>query len=126
MAHKSVGASNQFEEELTNTVYRIGHDVTTINSLKEASLRHLTLSKKTLDLAGTAGSETCERKRKLEHEAELRLEELAKKQAEKEQAEAEVNLHEELEEVVEEETKQRCQKSKDSGLSLYCYPKTMH
>lgn len=96
------------EEELTNTVYRIGHDVTTINSLKEYSFEALEHYKKTLDLASAIaeGQRLADiQKRKLEHEAELKArEELAKKQAEERaKAEAEANLHEESEEVAQEE-----------------------
>lgn len=108
--NKSVSLKS-IEEELTNTVYRIGHDVTTINSLKEYSFEALEHYKKTLDLAGAIaeGQRLADiQKRKLEHEAELKArEELAKKQAEERaKAEAEVNLHEELEEVSEEEPQQ--------------------
>lgn len=106
--NKSVSLKS-IEEELTNTVYRIGHDVTTINSLKEYSFEALEHYKKTLDLAGAIaeGQRLADiQKRKLEHEAELKArEELAKKQAE-ERAKAEANLHEELEEVAEEEPQQ--------------------
>lgn len=108
--NKSVSLKS-IEEELTNTVYRIGHDVTTINSLKEYSFEALEHYKKTLDLAGAIaeGQRLADiQKRKLEHEAELKArEELAKKQAwERAKAEAEANLHEELEEVAEEEPQQ--------------------
>lgn len=108
--NKSVSLKS-IEEELTNTVYRIGHDVTTINSLKEYSFEALEHYKKTLDLAGAIaeGQRLADiQKRKLEHEAEVKArEELAKKQAEeKAKAEAEANLHEELEEVTEEEPQQ--------------------
>lgn len=108
--NKSVSLKS-IEEELTNTVYRIGHDVTTINSLKEYSFEALENYKKTLDLAGAIAEVqrlADIQKRKLEHEAELKArEELAKKQAEeKAKAEAEANLHEELEEVAEEEPQQ--------------------
>lgn len=108
--NKSVSLKS-IEEELTNTVYRIGHDVTTINSLKEYSFEALEHYKKTLDLASAIaeGQRLADiQKRKLEHEAELKArEELAKKQAEERaKAEAEVNLHEELEEVSEEEPQQ--------------------
>ena len=108
--NKSVSLKS-IEEELTNTVYRIGHDVTTINSLKEYSFEALEHYKKTLDLAGAIaeGQRLADiQKRKLEHEAEVKArEELAKKQAEeKAKAEAEANLHEELEEVAEEEPQQ--------------------
>lgn len=108
--NKSVSLKS-IEEELTNTVYRIGHDVTTINSLKEYSFEALEHYKKTLDLAGAIAEGqrlTDIQKRKLEHEAEVKArEELAKKQAEeKAKAEAEANLHEELEEVAEEEPQQ--------------------
>lgn len=103
--NKSVSLKS-IEEELTNTVYRIGHDVTTINSLKEYSFEALEHYKKTLDLAGAIaeGQRLADiQKRKLEHEAEVKAREgLAKKQAE-ERAKAEANLHEELEEVAEEE-----------------------
>ena len=106
--NKSVSLKS-IEEELTNTVYRIGHDVTTINSLKEYSFEALEHYKKTLDLAGAIaeGQRLADiQKRKLEHEAEVKArEELAKKQAE-EKAKAEVNLHKELEEVAEEEPQQ--------------------
>lgn len=96
------------EEELTNTVYRIGHDVTTINSLKEYSFEALEHYKKTLDLAGAIAEDqrlADIQKRKLEHEAEVKArEELAKKQAEeKAKAEAEAMVPEELEEVSQEE-----------------------
>lgn len=108
--NKSVSLKS-IEEELTNTVYRIGHDVTTINSLKEYSFEALEHYKKTLDLAGAIaeGQRLADiQKRKLEHEAELEArEELAKKQAEERaKAEAEARLHEELEEVAEEEPQQ--------------------
>lgn len=108
--NKSVSLKS-IEEELTNTVYRIGHDVTTINSLKEYSFEALEHYKKTLDLAGAIaeGQRLADiQKHKLEHEAEVKArEELAKKQAEgKAKAEAEANLHEELEEVAEEEPQQ--------------------
>lgn len=108
--NKSVSLKS-IEEELTNTVYRIGHDVTTINSLKEYSFEALEHYKKTLDLAGAIaeGQRLADiQKRKLEHEAELKArEELAKKQAEERaKAEAEANLHEESEEVAEEEPQQ--------------------
>lgn len=108
--NKSVSLKS-IEEELTNTVYRIGHDVTTINSLKEYSFEALEHYKKTLDLAGAIaeGQRLADiQKRKLEHEAEVKArEELAKKQAEERaKAEAEVNLHEELEEVSQEEPQQ--------------------
>lgn len=108
--NKSVSLKS-IEEELTNTVYRIGHDVTTINSLKEYSFEALEHYKKTLDLAGAIaeGQRLADiQKRKLEHEAELKArEELAKKQAEERaKAETEANLHEELEEVAEEEPQQ--------------------
>lgn len=108
--NKSVSLKS-IEEELTNTVYRIGHDVTTINSLKEYSFEALEHYKKTLDLASAIaeGQRLADiQKRKLEHEAELKArEELAKKQAEeKAKAEAEANLHEELEEVAQEEPQQ--------------------
>jgi hypothetical protein len=108
--NKSVSLKS-IEEELTNTVYRIGHDVTTINSLKEYSFEALEHYKKTLDLASAIaeGQRLADiQKRKLEHEAEVKArEELAKKQAEeKANAEAEINLHEELEEVSEEEPQQ--------------------
>ena len=108
--NKSVSLKS-IEEELTNTVYRIGHDVTTINSLKEYSFEALEHYKKTLDLAGAIaeGQRLADiQKRKLEHEAEVKArEELAKKQAEeKAKAEAEANLHEELEEVAQEEPQQ--------------------
>lgn len=108
--NKSVSLKS-IEEELTNTVYRIGHDVTTINSLKEYSFEALEHYKKTLDLAGAIaeGQRLADiQKRKLEHEAEVKArEELAKKQAEERaKAEAEANLHEELEEVAEEEPQQ--------------------
>lgn len=108
--NKSVSLKS-IEEELTNTVYRIGHDVTTINSLKEYSFEALEHYKKTLDLASAIaeGQRLADiQKRKLEHEAELKArEELAKKQAEeKAKAEAEENLHEELEEVAQEEPQQ--------------------
>lgn len=108
--NKSVSLKS-IEEELTNTVYRIGHDVTTINSLKEYSFEALEHYKKTLDLAGAIaeGQRLADiQKRKLEHEAELKArEELAKKQAEERaKAEAEANLHEELEEVSQEEPQQ--------------------
>lgn len=108
--NKSVSLKS-IEEELTNTVYRIGHDVTTINSLKEYSFEALEHYKKTLDLAGAIaeGQRLADiQKRKLEHEAELKArEELAKKQAEeKAKAETEANLHEELEEVAQEEPQQ--------------------
>ena len=106
--NKSVSLKS-IEEELTNTVYRIGHDVTTINSLKEYSFEALEHYKKTLDLAGAIaeGQRLADiQKRKLEHEAEVKArEELAKKQAE-EKAKAEANLHKELEEVAEEEPQQ--------------------
>lgn len=106
--NKSVSLKS-IEEELTNTVYRIGHDVTTINSLKEYSFEALEHYKKTLDLAGAIaeGQRLADiQKRKLEHEAEVKArEELAKKQAE-EKSKAEVNLHKELEEVAEEEPQQ--------------------
>ena len=108
--NKSVSLKS-IEEELTNTVYRIGHDVTTINSLKEYSFEALEHYKKTLDLAGAIaeGQRLADiQKRKLDHEAEVKArEELAKKQAEeKAKAEAEANLHEELEEVSQEEPQQ--------------------
>lgn len=108
--NKSVSLKS-IEEELTNTVYRIGHDVTTINSLKEYSFEALEHYKKTLDLAGAIaeGQRLADiQKRKLEHESELKArEELAKKQAEeKAKAEAEANLHEESEEVSQEEPQQ--------------------
>lgn len=108
--NKSVSLKS-IEEELTNTVYRIGHDVTTINSLKEYSFEALEHYKKTLDLASAIaeGQRLADiQKRKLEHEAELKArEELAKKQAEeKAKAEAEANLHEESEEVSQEEPQQ--------------------
>lgn len=108
--NKSVSLKS-IEEELTNTVYRIGHDVTTINSLKEYSFEALEHYKKTLDLASAIaeGQRLADiQKRKLEHEAELKArEELAKKQAEERaKAEAEANLHEELEEVAQEEPQQ--------------------
>lgn len=108
--NKSVSLKS-IEEELTNTVYRIGHDVTTINSLKEYSFEALEHYKKTLDLASAIaeGQRLADiQKRKLEHEAELKArEELAKKQAEERaKAETEANLHEELEEVAEEEPPQ--------------------
>ena len=108
--NKSVSLKS-IEEELTNTVYRIGHDVTTINSLKEYSFEALEHYKKTLDLAGAIaeGQRLADiQKRKLEHEAEVKArEELAKKQAEeKAKAEAEANLHEESEEVSQEEPQQ--------------------
>lgn len=108
--NKSVSLKS-IEEELTNTVYRIGHDVTTINSLKEYSFEALEHYKKTLDLAGAIaeGQRLADiQKRKLEHEAEVKArEDLAKKQAEERaKAEAEANLHEELEEVAEEEPQQ--------------------
>lgn len=108
--NKSVSLKS-IEEELTNTVYRIGHDVTTINSLKEYSFEALEHYKKTLDLAGAIaeGQRLADiQKRKLEHEAELKArEELAKKQAEERaKVEVEVNLHEESEEVAEEEPQQ--------------------
>lgn len=108
--NKSVSLKS-IEEELTNTVYRIGHDVTTINSLKEYSFEALEHYKKTLDLASAIaeGQRLADtQKRKLEHEAELKArEELAKKQAEERaKAEAEANLHEESEEVAEEEPQQ--------------------
>lgn len=110
--NKSVSLKS-IEEELTNTVYRIGHDVTTINSLKEYSFEALEHYKKTLDLAGAIaeGQRLADiQKRKLEHEAEVKArEELAKKQAEeraKAEAEAEANLHEESEEVSQEEPQQ--------------------
>lgn len=108
--NKSVSLKS-IEEELTNTVYRIGHDVTTINSLKEYSFEALEHYKKTLDLAGAIaeGQRLADiQKRKLEHEAEVKArEELAKKQAEERaKAEAEANLHEESEEVTEEEPQQ--------------------
>lgn len=108
--NKSVSLKS-IEEELTNTVYRIGHDVTTINSLKEYSFEALEHYKKTLDLAGAIaeGQRLADiQKRKLEHEAEVKArEELAKKQAEERaKAETEANLHEELEEVAEEEPQQ--------------------
>ena len=103
--NKSVSLKS-IEEELTNTVYRIGHDVTTINSLKEYSFEALEHYKKTLDLAGAIaeGQRLADiQKRKLEHEAELKArEELAKKQAE-ERAKAEARLPEESEEVAQEE-----------------------
>lgn len=106
--NKSVSLKS-IEEELTNTVYRIGHDVTTINSLKEYSFEALEHYKKTLDLAGAIaeGQRLADiQKRKAEHEAELKArEELAKKQAE-ERAEAEARLHEESEEVAQEEPQQ--------------------
>lgn len=106
--NKSVSLKS-IEEELTNTVYRIGHDVTTINSLTEYSFEALEHYKKTLDLAGAIaeGQRLADiQKRKLEHEAELKArEELAKKQAE-EKAKAEANLHKELEKVAEEEPQQ--------------------
>lgn len=105
--NKSVSLKS-IEEELTNTVYRIGHDVTTINSLKEYSFEALEHYKKTLDLAGAIaeGQRLADiQKRKLEHEAEVKArEELAKKQAEERaKAETEANLHEESEEVAQEE-----------------------
>ena len=108
--NKSVSLKS-IEEELTNTVYRIGHDVTTINSLKEYSFEALEHYKKTLDLASAIaeGQRLADiQKRKLEHEAEVKArEELAKKQAEeKAKAETEANLHEELEEVSQEEPQQ--------------------
>lgn len=108
--NKSVSLKS-IEEELINTVYRIGHDVTTINSLKEYSFEALEHYKKTLDLASAIaeGQRLADiQKRKLEHEAEVKArEELAKKQAEERaKAEAEANLHEELEEVAEEEPQQ--------------------
>lgn len=108
--NKSVSLKS-IEEELTNTVYRIGHDVTTINSLKEYSFEALEHYKKTLDLAGAIaeGQRLADiQKRKLEHEAEVKArEELAKKQAEERaKAETEANLHEESEEVSEEEPQQ--------------------
>lgn len=108
--NKSVSLKS-IEEELTNTVYRIGHDVTTINSLKEYSFEALEHYKKTLDLAGAIaeGQRLADiQKRKLEHEAEVKArEELAKKQAEERaKVEVEVNLHEESEEVAEEEPQQ--------------------
>lgn len=108
--NKSVSLKS-IEEELTNTVYRIGHDVTTINSLKEYSFEALEHYKKTLDLAGAIaeGQRLADiQKRKLEHEAEVKArEDLAKKQAEERaKAETEANLHEELEEVAEEEPQQ--------------------
>lgn len=108
--NKSVSLKS-IEEELTNTVYRIGHDVTTINSLKEYSFEALEHYKKTLDLASAIaeGQRLADiQKRKLEHEAELKArEELAKKQAEeKAKAEAEANLHEESEEVSQKEPQQ--------------------
>lgn len=108
--NKSVSLKS-IEEELTNTVYRIGHDVTTINSLKEYSFEALEHYKKTLDLASAIaeGQRLADiQKRKLEHEAEVKArEELAKKQAEERaKAEAEANLHEESEEVAEEEPQQ--------------------
>ena len=110
--NKSVSLKS-IEEELTNTVYRIGHDVTTINSLKEYSFEALEHYKKTLDLASAIaeGQRLADiQKRKLEHEAEVKArEELAKKQAEeraKAEAEAEANLHEESEEVSQEEPQQ--------------------
>ena len=110
--NKSVSLKS-IEEELTNTVYRIGHDVTTINSLTEYSFEALEHYKKTLDLAGAIaeGQRLADiQKRKAEHEAEVKArEELAKKQAEeraKAEAEGEANLHEELEEVAQEEPQQ--------------------
>ena len=106
--NKSVSLKS-IEEELTNAIYRIGHDVTTINSLKEYSFEALEHYKKTLDLASAIaeGQRLADiQKRKLEHEAELKArEELAKKQAE-EKAKAEANLHEEFEEVSQEEPQQ--------------------
>lgn len=108
--NKSVSLKS-IEEELTNTVYRIGHDVTTINSLKEYSFEALEHYKKTLDLAGAIaeGQRLADiQKRKLEHEAEVKArEELAKKQAEERaKAEAEAMVPEEIEEVAEEEPQQ--------------------
>lgn len=108
--NKSVSLKS-IEEELTNTLYRIGHDVTTINSLKEYSFEALEHYKKTLDLASAIaeGQRLADiQKRKLEHEAEVKArEELAKKQAEERaKAETEANLHEELEEVSQEEPQQ--------------------
>ena len=108
--NKSVSLKS-IEEELTNTVYRIGHDVTTINSLKEYSFEALEHYKKTLDLASAIaeGQRLADiQKRKLEHEAEVKArEELAKKQAEERaKAETEANLHEESEEVAQEEPQQ--------------------
>lgn len=106
--NKSVSLKS-IEEELTNTVYRIGHDVTTINSLKEYSFEALEHYKKTLDLASAIaeGQRLADiQKRKLEHEAEVKArEELAKKQAE-ERAKAEARLPEEPEEVAQEEPQQ--------------------
>ena len=106
--NKSVSLKS-IEEELTNTVYRIGHDVTTIISLKEYSFEALEHYKKTLDLAGAIaeGQRLADiQKRKLEHEAEVKArEELAKKQAE-ERAKAEARLPEESEEVAQEEPHQ--------------------
>ena len=106
--NKSVSLKS-IEEELTNTVYRIGHDVATINSLKEYSFEALEHYKKTLDLAGAIaeGQRLADiQKRKLEHEAEVKArEELAKKQAE-ERAKAEARLPEEPEEVAQEEPQQ--------------------
>lgn len=106
--NKSVSLKS-IEEELTNTVYRIGHDVTTINSLKEYSFEALEHYKKTLDLAGAIaeGQRLADiQKRKLEHEAEVKArEDLAKKQAE-ERAKAEASLHEEPEEIAQEEPQQ--------------------
>lgn len=108
--NKSVSLKS-IEEELTNTVYRIGHDVTTINSLKEYSFEALEHYKKTLDLASAIaeGQRLADiQKLKLEHEAEVKArEDLAKKQAEERaKAETEANLHEELEEVSQEEPQQ--------------------
>ena len=126
--NKSVSLKS-IEEELTNTVYRIGHDVTTINSLKEYSFEALEHYKKTLDLAGAIaeGQRLADiQKRKLEHEAELKArEELAKKQAEERaKAEAEANLHEELEEVAEEEPQQAVEVKRQ--WMLLCYLRMMH
>ena len=109
--HNKTVSLKSIEEELTNTVYRIGHDVTTINSLKEYSFEALEHYKKTLDLAGAIaeGQRLADiQKRKLEHEAEVKArEELAKKQAEERaKAEAEARLPEEPEEVAEEEPQQ--------------------
>lgn len=100
--NKSVSLKS-IEDELTNTAYKIGHDITAINALPEFSFEAMEHYKKTLDLSGAIaeGQRLADiQKRKIEHEAKMK--ELEAAQAAKDEVKP-AELTEEVEpEIVNE------------------------
>lgn len=101
--NKSVSLKS-IEDELKNTVYKIGHDITVINALQEFSFEAMEHYKKTLDLSSAIaeGQRLADiQKRKLEHEAKMK--ELEAAQAAKAEAKADAIAEEDAEpEIINE------------------------